>query len=216
MLAAFPHFAETDFERACDGLQRRFQLKGSVQDGWLSVEKMHRNGTVYLNITAHLPRLARMPPVHHRDATEQDEGVEYDEIIEHDEEALNDTVAPQAVVDYDVVLSPVYRVPVLYISIRDPQHRYPTTMTTLYDYLVPLEFRAQTDNVGVIGGITITDHPATNRPVFFIHPCQTADVMQVSVDRNITADEYLMVWIGAVGKAVGLNVPLQLARPNDA
>jgi ubiquitin-like-conjugating enzyme ATG10 len=88
-------------------------------------------------------------------------------------------------------------------------------MTTLYEYLVPPQFKAQAENVGVIGGITITDHPATNRPVFFIHPCQTAEVMEASIHRNITADEYLMVWIGATGKAVGLHVPLQLARPND-
>ncbi|CAG5175484.1 uncharacterized protein ALTATR162_LOCUS8115 [Alternaria atra] len=88
-------------------------------------------------------------------------------------------------------------------------------MTTLYEYLVPPQFKAQTENVGVIGAITITDHPATNRPVFFIHPCQTAEVMEASIDRNITADEYLMVWIGAMGKAAGLHVPLQLARPND-
>ncbi|OWY48047.1 hypothetical protein AALT_g7701 [Alternaria alternata] len=210
MLSAFPHLGDADFERACDGLQRRFQLKGSAQEDWLSVEKIHRNGTVYLNITTHLPRPAGIPAVQDRDATE------VDEVVEHDEEALDTTVVPQPVVDYDVVLSQVYRVPVLYISIRDPQHRYPPTMTTLYEHLVPLQFKAQTENVGVIGGITITDHPATNRPVFFIHPCQTAGVMEASLDRNVTADEYLMIWIGAMGKAVGLDVPLQLARPDDA
>jgi ubiquitin-like-conjugating enzyme ATG10 len=40
--------------------------------------------------------------------------------------------------------------------------------------------------------------------------------MEASVDRNITEDEYLIIWIGAMGKAVGLNVPLQLATPNNA
>ena len=74
---------------------------------------------------------------------------------------LNTTVVPQAVVDYDLVLSQVYRVPVLYISIRDPRHRYPPTMTTLYEHLVPLQFKAQAENVGVIGGITITVRQAT-------------------------------------------------------
>jgi len=106
-------------------------------------------------------------------------------------------------------------VPVLYISIRDPEHRYPPTMTTLYEHLVPPQFKAQTENVGVIGGITITEHPLKNRPVFFIHPCQTADVMEASVESVITADKYLTIWIGAMGKAVGLNMPLQLAIPND-
>jgi ubiquitin-like-conjugating enzyme ATG10 len=40
--------------------------------------------------------------------------------------------------------------------------------------------------------------------------------MEASLDRNVTADEYLMIWIGAMGKTVGLDVPLQLARPDDA
>ena len=61
------------------------------------------------------------------------------------------------------------------------------------------------------------DHPATNKPVFFIHPCQTAEVMEATVeDRVITAGAYMMVWIGALGKHVGLNVPLAFViRPED-
>ncbi|KAH8633730.1 hypothetical protein IG631_12365 [Alternaria alternata] len=153
MLSAFPHLDDADFERACDGLQRRFQLKGSAQEDWLSVEKIHRNGTVYLNITTHLPRPAGIPAVQDRDATE------VDEVVEHDEVGGCPTSADKS---------------------------------------------------------SIQDHPATNRPVFFIHPCQTAGVMEASLDRNVTADEYLMIWIGAMGKTVGLDVPLQLARPDDA
>jgi ubiquitin-like-conjugating enzyme ATG10 len=49
--------------------------------------------------------------------------------------------------------------------------------------------------------------------VFFVHPCQTAEVMDASVGkREITAEEYLMVWIGALGKCVGLNIPLALMQ----
>jgi hypothetical protein len=55
------------------------------------------------------------------------------------------------------------------------------------------------------------DHPATNRPVFFIHPCQTAEVMAASVGgQNITAYDYLLIWVGALGKFVGLDVPMSL------
>jgi len=39
--------------------------------------------------------------------------------------------------------------------------------------------------------------------------------MEASVESVITADKYLTIWIGAMGKAVGLNMPLQLAIPND-
>lgn len=55
------------------------------------------------------------------------------------------------------------------------------------------------------------DHPATNKPVFFIHPCRTAETMEASVgERTISAYDYLLLWIGALGKCVELDVPLAL------
>jgi ubiquitin-like-conjugating enzyme ATG10 len=63
---------------------------------------------------------------------------------------------------------------------------------------------------------SVQDHPVTNKPVYFIHPCQTAEVMQASVgDRPVDAAEYLMIWMGALGKCVGLNVPLALTRSDS-
>jgi hypothetical protein len=58
------------------------------------------------------------------------------------------------------------------------------------------------------------DHPITNRPAFFIHPCQTAEVMQASIgDKAVTPEDYLIIWIGALGKCVGFNIPLALMQP---
>jgi ubiquitin-like-conjugating enzyme ATG10 len=55
-----------------------------------------------------------------------------------------------------------------------------------------------------------------NRPVFFIHPCRTAEVMEAIVGRRtVAAYDYLLLWIGAIGKSVGLNVPLTLAGVID-
>jgi ubiquitin-like-conjugating enzyme ATG10 len=34
--------------------------------------------------------------------------------------------------------------------------------------------------------------------------------------RRLTADEYLLLWLGAFGKCVGLDVPLALARELDS
>jgi ubiquitin-like-conjugating enzyme ATG10 len=61
------------------------------------------------------------------------------------------------------------------------------------------------------------EHPATNKPVFFIHPCQTAEAMEaIAGNRRLTANEYLLLWLGAFGKCVGLDVPLALARELDS
>jgi ubiquitin-like-conjugating enzyme ATG10 len=57
----------------------------------------------------------------------------------------------------------------------------------------------------------------SNRPVFFIHPCQTTEVMEASVGkRDVTAAEYLLIWIGAMGKCVGLDIPLALMRQDHS
>lgn len=48
--------------------------------------------------------------------------------------------------------------------------------------------------------------------MFFVHPCQTAEVMSASVGgREVDAHEYLLMFLGAMGKCVGLDVPMELA-----
>jgi ubiquitin-like-conjugating enzyme ATG10 len=55
------------------------------------------------------------------------------------------------------------------------------------------------------------DHPWTNTPCFFIHPCQTTAVIEASAgDRSLSPVEYLVMWIGALGACVGFNVPLEM------
>jgi ubiquitin-like-conjugating enzyme ATG10 len=39
--------------------------------------------------------------------------------------------------------------------------------------------------------------------------------MEASVHKDTTAEQYLVAWIGALGKPVGLNVPLALAKSFD-
>jgi ubiquitin-like-conjugating enzyme ATG10 len=212
MLSSFPHLTSKEFEQACSDLRQRYDKHGNGrQDDWQSVELVHSFDVTYLSITEVLPTDLTFSVDSSKEEFEQDE------LEEDDEEAPDTLRAPPAAVHYDVILSRVYRVPVLYFSISDLQHRYPPTMHVLYEYLIPPEFKAQAQTAGVIGGITINDHPITSRPVFFIHPCRTAEVMEASIgDRDIAPEEYLITWIGALGKCVGLNVPLALMQQDDS
>jgi ubiquitin-like-conjugating enzyme ATG10 len=211
MLSSFPHLTSKEFERACSDLRQRYHKHCNGQDDWQSVELVHSFDTTYLSITEVLPTDLTCSVGSSEHAPEQDE------LEEDDEEALDTLRATPAVLYYDVILSPVYSVPVLYFSISDPQHRYPPTMDVLYKYLIPPEFKAQAEKAGLLGGVTINDHPITGRPVFFIHPCQTAEVMEASVGkRNVAPEEYLITWIGALGKCVGLDVPLALMQQDDS
>lgn len=60
------------------------------------------------------------------------------------------------VLEYDIILSPSYSVPVLYFGIKDAALRYPPTMETLYGHIIPEQYKSQAETPGVIGGITVT------------------------------------------------------------
>jgi ubiquitin-like-conjugating enzyme ATG10 len=144
----FPHLTTKEFERACIDLNRRYHRRDTKQDDWRSVEVVRSFDTTYMRITKELQRGSRV-------VESSEDGLEEDDVAEDDEEALHVVTSSPAVVHYDVVLSPVYRVPVLYFSISDPQHRYPPTMDTLYEHLIPRQFKAQTESGGVIGGVSV-------------------------------------------------------------
>tara|TARA_R110002003_G_scaffold97_36_gene8023 strand:- start:21947 stop:22549 length:603 start_codon:yes stop_codon:yes gene_type:complete len=200
MLSGFPILSSSEFHAGCLALEERFSLHGTKQHEWISVENVQEFDAKFLRITKDLSNHV------HADADE-------DELSEHDDEALETEARQHAVIHHDIVLSPTYRVPVLYISIVDPLHRYPPTMAALYEHLIPPPYKEESGHAGIIGGITVTDHPVTGRPAFFIHPCRTTEVMTVIVGKEeVTAEEYLMIWIGALGRCVGLDIPLALMQ----
>ncbi|KAF2744086.1 hypothetical protein M011DRAFT_496486 [Sporormia fimetaria CBS 119925] len=241
-LTQFPHLTEFEFIDACSELAFRCSRSHKERHDWLSVEVLRRDSIPYLRITKQLttPNSTSPDTIHiqsssHEDVERSDieisstkgtldHNTEDAEIEDEDSEILNRTLHTSErscpIVEYDILLSPVYRVPVLYCSIKDPQFRFPPTMDSLYRYIIPPSFKPQAEQSGVMGGITITDHPVTNSPVFFIHPCQTAAVMEAVSDRkgDMAPFEYLMLWIGAICSCVGLRVPLEVARsmiPNE-
>lgn len=214
MLSVFPYLTTEEFAQACSELRQRYHERGSTQGDWQSVEIIPSAHTPYLRIAKELREDAEHDAGRHVEMKEvMDADIEQGEVEEDDNEALATPRKSPVLIHYDILLSPVYQVPALYFSISDLQHRYPPTMATLYEHLIPSQFKARAEKAGVMGGVTVNDHPANNRPVFFIHPCQTAEVVEASVgNRAVTAEEYLLIWIGALGGCVGLNVPLSLMR----
>lgn len=148
-LLSFPQLTSAEFEIACTNLSKTFHSNAHKQETWLSAETINDFGTKYFRITTPFNMVPSAP-----DSPDQDVELEDD----NDEETLAPSTLSthQTRIVFDIFLSPVYRVPVLYISISDPQHRYPPTMTTLYEHLIPAQYKAQAESVGVIGGITIT------------------------------------------------------------
>jgi len=58
----------------------------------------------------------------------------------------------------------------------------------------------------------VKNHPITDVPCFFIHPCNTAEAMkELLQSRQVSGLEYLQLWVGLVGGCVGLYLPKELA-----
>ncbi|OKP08578.1 hypothetical protein PENSUB_5565 [Penicillium subrubescens] len=118
---------------------------------------------------------------------------------------------PTLQIDYDIVLSPTYQVPVLYFVLRWHNHQGPVGLDAVYQYVVPEQYKQQLQNVGVMGGISFGYHPESGAPAFFVHPCNTADAMaQVADGQSVTTGTYLLVWLGLVGQSVNLHVPREM------
>ncbi|KAI2715996.1 hypothetical protein DTO012A7_3483 [Penicillium roqueforti] len=117
---------------------------------------------------------------------------------------------PSLQIDYDILLSPTYQVPVLYFGLRWHNHG-PLGLEEVYQYVVPERYRQELKSVGVMGGISMGYHPGSGAPTFFVHPCNTADAMANIADaQSVTPGSYLLIWLGLVGHCVNLHVPREL------
>ncbi|KAF2212621.1 hypothetical protein CERZMDRAFT_13497, partial [Cercospora zeae-maydis SCOH1-5] len=105
---------------------------------------------------------------------------------------------------YDIIYSPSYQVPVLYLSSEPPG---------CPDWLLEGVNEPAARVMGIKETVTLTDHPETGRPVLFVHPCRTQEAMTdvLCARKDVVAVEWLLIWFGIIGNAVGLYVPAELA-----
>lgn len=70
--------------------------------------------------------------------------------------APDPTLSQAVTVEYSILLSPTYRVPVLYIHLRDLPPTGPTGIDAAYQYLVPQRSQPELLAEGVMGGLSMT------------------------------------------------------------
>jgi ubiquitin-like-conjugating enzyme ATG10 len=115
-------------------------------------------------------------------------------------------------VEYDIVLSPSYCVPAVYFIIRDDDGSLITDIDLMYKLVVPRVYRDHLRDVGVMGGISMINHPIFDLPSFFIHPCQTPEALEnAAEERPVLIQDYLQLWLGIIGNSVGLQAPIPAA-----
>ncbi|KAF9088841.1 hypothetical protein BGX23_007092 [Mortierella sp. AD031] len=131
-------------------------------------------------------------------------------------------------VNYHIVFSPSYQVPVLYFNAYRPDGAA-ISLEEIYESLVPEEWRGAIRNAGLNGGISQQDHPVLNTPYFYMHPCETVALMETVLQNSSsslmnadTADEsqtsyletYIVTWLSFTGQAIGVSVPTDVVAFN--
>jgi ubiquitin-like-conjugating enzyme ATG10 len=125
------------------------------------------------------------------------------------------------VVWYDVVYSPSYQVPILYLTFATASTNKSIPLPAadeIYEMLVPQGFKAPMRDVGVMGALSMAEHPITGMPAYFVHPCRTQEALAPLMEEpshkvgSEPAVECLLLWFGVIGASVGLSVPVNLAK----
>lgn len=222
----YPFLTSDEFGNICTNFASICQVANDWNNHngeWSSISHMTQSGTDSIRITrcgnpserlVAINGQAKPSPWATADEDDEIEQIDEEELVpmppesncREGAEAENDALTAT----YDIVLSPSYSVPVLHFSVRTARGKLVTELDTIYDHLVPRLFKNQVLGVGIMGGISTTDHPITGAPSFFIHPCNTADALrQVAADREVRLHEYLFLWMGIITGCVGLYAPVR-------
>lgn len=220
-----------DFNDACEWLHTQWQQRSKCDD-WQDIRTLkhvsdirHDSPTTVVADTdgqfgIKWLRIVRPTATKcaERRYTPQQNGADETVVDEEDDDEAISTSATKLVkpaVIYHIIHSQVYQVPVLFITFKD----LPSTLPGLplpeqvYEMLVAPSFRPQVDSVGPMGALSMTEHPITSTPAYFVHPCRTEDAMvAVAGGKDVSPKEYLLQWIGVIGQSVGLNVPFEVAQ----
>jgi ubiquitin-like-conjugating enzyme ATG10 len=141
-----------------------------------------------------------------------------------DSEALTAPVTDHErmrVVQCEIAYSPAYQVPVLYLTFAERSTDKSIALPSpdeVYNALVPEDFKSAMRSVGIMGALSMAEHPVTGVPAYFVHPCRTQEALSLMLDNdNSDIDQcngakYLLLWFGVIGASVGLNVPIGVAK----
>ncbi|KAJ5364440.1 uncharacterized protein N7496_010153 [Penicillium cataractarum] len=217
-LSAFPFLTPDEFDSACRALAERTRscTAAQVDGGWSSVR-----------LVTQIPDADLQEVSTHTDTSTSTQAQAKAKAMEDEDEdpvcspspnnfqsqeaLIRTNLHPTLQIDYDIVLSPTYQVPVLYFVLRWHNHQGPVGLDAVYQYVVPEQYKQQLQNVGVMGGISFGYHPESGAPAFFVHPCNTADAMaHVADGQSVTTGTYLLIWLGLVGQSVNLHVPREI------
>ncbi|ODQ55180.1 hypothetical protein SAICODRAFT_23844 [Saitoella complicata NRRL Y-17804] len=237
-VSSYPSLTPSEFEVACLHLQSQF-LRGGVECTWHRpppprspwYRSVVEEQPGYLSIRVYRNSATTSDPTADDDDDDDanlDVGVDEIELEDIDDPALappthdhhqnGSNVTLPIVGYYHILLSPTYRLPILYFRFISPHPNPLTPILLSPDNQNQNQNQNQNaDTIEIQGALSIAEHPLLGGTWWMIHPCMTGDAMMDVLDSDIdtgrvTAEEYMGLWMGVAGSVVGLGIPLPMAR----
>ncbi|CAD6566819.1 MAG: hypothetical protein CYPHOPRED_001130 [Cyphobasidiales sp. Tagirdzhanova-0007] len=153
-------------------------------------------------------------PISYPACIDNDAGLQRDVVEECDEAAQDSRLAlDRAFVDYYVVYSPSYQVPVLYFRGRDrgSQLKLELLLHSALFGRSSREYPLNTLNEAVDGSghmpaVSQGEHPVSGLPCYFLHPCETSAALQdiLGPAQAVPPHKLMETWMMLVGSVVNV------------
>lgn len=187
------------FKEQCE---RFLSVSDRIKDGWTIIQANSLSTCdFYLK-----KRISRILNVETSNSNpEECEPGNEPEITDFEDPSSEDTSNfPETVTwEYHVIFSESYGVPVLYFNCWKNDGsilRYEEILSWLHSEMKSqlIENRWQS--------ITQQEHPVLGRPFYMLHPCKTAEYLNL-IQKESSVNP-LVSWLSSFGGAIGLNIPL--------
>ncbi|OQS04753.1 hypothetical protein THRCLA_03030 [Thraustotheca clavata] len=136
-----------------------------------------------------------------RDDVEEEEEEKENEEQEEDEETVRVEQGNVVFLEYHIVYSPTYRVPVLYLRGEHADGRWLSTK----EIRQVLECEEGNEHF-----VSQDEHPLLGTPYYFVHPCETATCLALLLDGmdKPSGLQVLQAWLSLVQSWTHIRLPL--------
>ena len=102
---------------------------------------------------------------------------------------------------FTIVFSDTWRVPVLHFTVQDstgnpcPRHQVLSMLPTAEQHNDTWDF------------VSYDEHPITGIPSYFLHPCQTQDILKLLQHDSVQTSTLLLSWLSLILPTIGYTLP---------
>ncbi|KAJ1881322.1 hypothetical protein LPJ57_001681 [Coemansia sp. RSA 486] len=215
----YPYLTRQEFDRCINGFMEKYADALAASDRY-TARTVSGSGSSrkYLEIQSSLHSTAQTDQ---SESTNNIEGLEDHQDLEDTDPLYavshpqsterNISTTPIAQVQYHIMYSSTWRVPMMYMRVTAGSTGVVTSMDAIRQMLVcDQQVRQAVEAVEYGGALSIQDHPELGVPYMYVHPCHTATLLRtvaLGADVSIGCSEYIAAWVSLIGAAIGLALP---------